>query len=377
MPSAKQSGNQWLYDGILNLQGVPGLSASLKGNIPVALGALSKYPKLLYTSGDASKLIGMEGDLLDTIRGWDWMGKKCGGALAPTHDEEETEKEEDSEDSDVIDLTQPSPKRSRSSPALPQGGRFEEKDDEKDDEEEDEEDEDDGIEIVKEGVKKPAPALQPQRSLAASAAAAAAGGGGGGGGGGGDGSSGLVRSSSLQRQTLLAFPPKASLPPRIDAGGGMRGGGGSAAAAAAVGAGAGAAAGPPPPDDDTHFSCPCCGRRSTAKCVEGCEEEDVGGLVWSPSPPFPPISTLSTCPYASSHPGHVCAMNSDDWEVVTVLDNREVRTQQDRTYIQGRLMALGVAVDTKSMPLGDFTWIVRRREGRGAPPPLPDRKSVV
>lgn len=49
----------------------------------------------------------------------------------------------------------------------------------------------------------------------------------------------------------------------------------------------------------------------------------------------------------------------DSWEVVLLLDTREVRTRSDRDYIASHLMASGVKVETRMLPLGDMVWVAR------------------
>ena len=52
----------------------------------------------------------------------------------------------------------------------------------------------------------------------------------------------------------------------------------------------------------------------------------------------------------------------EDWEVVLLLDNREVRTQQDRSFLHNQLHLAGIVCDVRSLGLGDMQWIVRHRQ---------------
>lgn len=52
----------------------------------------------------------------------------------------------------------------------------------------------------------------------------------------------------------------------------------------------------------------------------------------------------------------------EDWEVVLLLDNREVRTQQDRAFLHNQLHLAGIVCDVRSLGLGDMQWIVRHRQ---------------
>ena len=49
-----------------------------------------------------------------------------------------------------------------------------------------------------------------------------------------------------------------------------------------------------------------------------------------------------------------------------VLDNREVRAKEDRTYIQDELTRRGVRPIMRSLDVGDALWIARRQGGNGA-----------
>lgn len=51
--------------------------------------------------------------------------------------------------------------------------------------------------------------------------------------------------------------------------------------------------------------------------------------------------------------------NEEDWEVVLVLDSREVRTLQDRAFLQNRLQQVGVNCEVRAIALGDMQWILK------------------
>jgi crossover junction endonuclease MUS81 len=48
------------------------------------------------------------------------------------------------------------------------------------------------------------------------------------------------------------------------------------------------------------------------------------------------------------------------WELVLLLDTREVRSKKDRDYMTKGLNRLGVSVEVRALPLGDVLWMVRR-----------------
>ena len=46
-------------------------------------------------------------------------------------------------------------------------------------------------------------------------------------------------------------------------------------------------------------------------------------------------------------------------EVILFVDNREKRNNQDGSYLFDRLLTNGLKVELKSLPLGDFLWVLR------------------
>jgi hypothetical protein len=56
----------------------------------------------------------------------------------------------------------------------------------------------------------------------------------------------------------------------------------------------------------------------------------------------------------------------DLWEVVLIVDQREVRSRRDRDYLRARLLEAGVHCEVRQLDLGDMLWIARRREGAHA-----------
>lgn len=46
-------------------------------------------------------------------------------------------------------------------------------------------------------------------------------------------------------------------------------------------------------------------------------------------------------------------------EVILFVDNREKRNQSDGNYLFDRLIKSGLRVELKSLPLGDFVWVLR------------------
>ncbi|KZS98881.1 hypothetical protein SISNIDRAFT_447705 [Sistotremastrum niveocremeum HHB9708] len=50
-----------------------------------------------------------------------------------------------------------------------------------------------------------------------------------------------------------------------------------------------------------------------------------------------------------------------DYEVYLVLDTREIKNQQNRDYIEDKLMKRGIKLLRKALALGDVTWVARRK----------------
>ncbi|KAF9427549.1 Crossover junction endonuclease mus81 [Podila epigama] len=66
------------------------------------------------------------------------------------------------------------------------------------------------------------------------------------------------------------------------------------------------------------------------------------------------IPTLAKFQPIEFHPG--------TFDVILLLDNREVRTLTDRDYFQQRLKENGVRTETRVLDIGDVTWIAKRKQ---------------
>jgi ERCC4-type nuclease len=216
-------------------------------------------------------------------------------------------------------------------------------------------------------LARKAPAPAPAHSASAAAAASAA------------GPSKVARSRQATlvpgRSASLAFaPPAAAATGADDAVDGAAAAGRKRKKAPAdAGAGAAPPAGPIAADADS-FTCPDCTRRFAWSSGGACWTVAEGGVLPAPAAaaaPSPPSSSSSSSsvPPPPLRP-HQCRLDVSNWEVVLLIDNREVRTRDDRTYIQAKLLNARVACETRSLPLGDFLWVVRRLPGR-KPAPVP------
>jgi ERCC4-type nuclease len=86
--------------------------------------------------------------------------------------------------------------------------------------------------------------------------------------------------------------------------------------------------------------------------------------------PFSSSSSSSSSSMSDAH--HLCSLDATNWEVVLLLDSREVRTRTDRTYIYNMLVAKErVNCEVRALPLGDVTWVVRRKKDSPRPAKIP------
>lgn len=102
------------------------------------------------------------------------------------------------------------------------------------------------------------------------------------------------------------------------------------------------------------------GVRGDVRAAFGCAADQSGGA-------------FSAAENIGSHTsnGHVCSLDAANWEVVMLVDNREIRTRDDRTYLASQLMGKGIPCEVRTLPLGDVLWVLRRRTGSLLPPTLP------
>ncbi|ORX78456.1 hypothetical protein BCR32DRAFT_270063 [Anaeromyces robustus] len=58
-------------------------------------------------------------------------------------------------------------------------------------------------------------------------------------------------------------------------------------------------------------------------------------------------------------------LQPNEYEIILLLDNREISTKTDRTYIQKNLASRGINCDTRPLVLGDVTWIAKEKKSNG------------
>jgi len=102
-----------------------------------------------------------------------------------------------------------------------------------------------------------------------------------------------------------------------------------------------------------QFSCSCCSR--------------IADYCWTPIEGVAldlSTSTGSSAPgrSASSAAWHQCALDVHNWDVVLLLDTREVAGRTDRSYMSAQLLSAGVNVEVRSLVVGDMMWVARRRQ---------------
>ena len=87
-----------------------------------------------------------------------------------------------------------------------------------------------------------------------------------------------------------------------------------------------------------------------------------GQRMGEPCPVTDPVSPVSPVSPFSSWVQPVRVEGDEaDWEVVLVLDNREVRSQQDRAFLANQLHAAGLRCEVRALGLGDVQWTLRHR----------------
>lgn len=70
---------------------------------------------------------------------------------------------------------------------------------------------------------------------------------------------------------------------------------------------------------------------------------------------------ISTDPASSQKDLEACCLEAGQYDIVLLVDTREVRAVDERNYFVDRLRELGVRCEQRSMELGDFLWIARDR----------------
>lgn len=80
---------------------------------------------------------------------------------------------------------------------------------------------------------------------------------------------------------------------------------------------------------------------------------------------------------SSSSSGGGVEIRQQDFDIVLLLDNREVRKKDDRTYIHEQLVGMGVKCEVRSLALGDVLWIARLKEGVTLPNRWKSREEYI
>ncbi|KAG1459667.1 hypothetical protein G6F55_004625 [Rhizopus delemar] len=58
---------------------------------------------------------------------------------------------------------------------------------------------------------------------------------------------------------------------------------------------------------------------------------------------------------------HVEPISPGEYEIMLILDSREIQMKNNRSYIQNRLSSKGINLSTRSLDLGDVIWIARKK----------------
>jgi crossover junction endonuclease MUS81 len=84
------------------------------------------------------------------------------------------------------------------------------------------------------------------------------------------------------------------------------------------------------------------------------------------SPMIDPEALVTTlAPSPAFQPPDAIVFPADTYEIILILDTREVESQSNRDKISESLERKGVRVETRALRLGDMCWVARRRDGLG------------
>eukprot|EP00126_Sphaerothecum_destruens_P006337 Sdes_comp19315_c0_seq2m10447 len=54
-------------------------------------------------------------------------------------------------------------------------------------------------------------------------------------------------------------------------------------------------------------------------------------------------------------------LNQSTFEIELLIDNREIRSKEDRGFIKSKLDAAGVISSIVTLELGDFVWVAKKK----------------
>lgn len=60
-------------------------------------------------------------------------------------------------------------------------------------------------------------------------------------------------------------------------------------------------------------------------------------------------------------------MRHDQYDIILLVDTREVRRKDERNFFVNRLSDMGIKCEQRAMELGDFLWVARSKDGQNAP----------
>lgn len=120
-----------------------------------------------------------------------------------------------------------------------------------------------------------------------------------------------------------------------------------------------------PSDDDFSESQP----PSRSKRAGNERQPNAAPLPVSNYDPFPHLKSASSeasgtqaADIASLAGFHPIAFHPGTFDIVLILDVREVRGQSDRDYISQKLTENGVQVEKRALDVGDVLWVARLKE---------------
>lgn len=107
---------------------------------------------------------------------------------------------------------------------------------------------------------------------------------------------------------------------------------------------------------------PDCSAQSIVPCPAGSPKENSDVVLLGEDSQTPPSTSELMKFLANPGPGHIIPPGS--FEVQMRIDNREVKTQKDRDFIQEQLYNSGIALNTRVLNVGDVLWVAKCPDGR-------------
>lgn len=66
---------------------------------------------------------------------------------------------------------------------------------------------------------------------------------------------------------------------------------------------------------------------------------------------------------SNSEPFETFTLNKESFDVILIVDTREIKSREERDFIINRLTEAGVLCKQRTLELGDFLWVARAKDG--------------